>query len=298
MALQFPEPKFIRLFEVTEAPGTVYPTGGPLTVTTLALGSFQGELLSGTLQPGGGRWEEQTDGAVRLDNKYVLKTSDDAIILMNADGWRDAAGERVHVHFQTGSKKYDWLNQTIAVGRLEKSRGWPVLAVYAMLPGCAPQPKQPTPTLETEQLYYVEVTVGEQMKSGKYQGGQLLVIPITGGGFTGPVLNGTVERLGADYNVLNQGMPVRSHITTRYMLKTEDGALISLVTDGRMLMDMKAVQAMMKQEPDYVEKAYFRQHLMFTTGDERYAWLNRAVCFAVIAMGNDGVVRYNAYRVK
>lgn len=298
MALNFPEPKFIRLLEVNEAPGTVYQTGGPLTVTTMALGSFEGELLSGTLQPGGGRWERQADGAVQLDNKYILKTSDDAIILMNADGWRDDRNERARIHFQTGSKKYDWLNQTIAVGRVEMSRGFRVLAVYAMLPPGAPRPRRSAAALDTEQLYYVEVTVSRPLRSGKYQGGELMVIPITGGSFRGERLNGTVEALGADYNVLTQGMPVRSHITTRYMLKTEDGAYISLVTDGRMLMDMKAVKAMMKQEPDYAEKAYFRQHLLFTTGDERYSWLNREICFAVIAMGRDGVVRYNAYRMK
>lgn len=298
MALQFPDPKFYRLFELNEAPGTVYPVGAGLAVTAMAQGSFGGELLSGVLQPGGGRWEQTTPDGTKLDNKYILQTSDGAVIMMNADGWKDEAGDHVHVHFETGSKKYAWLNQTIAVGRTELSRGFRVLAVYAMLPACAPAPKAEPAPLDTELLYYVEVNVGAQLKSGKYQGGQLLVIPITGGSFRGEALNGTVECLGADYNILNQGMPVTSRIATRYMLKTDDGAYISLVTDGRLMMDMKGVQAMMKDAPDYVEKAYFRQHLMFTTGTEKYRSLNKDICFAVIAMGKDNVVRYNAYRLK
>ena len=298
MALNFPTPKFYRLFELNEAAGTVYHAGDALTVTTMAQGSFGGEFLSGTLQPGGGRWEEPTGDAIRVDNKYILKTFDDAVILMNTSGWRHADGEQVRVQFQTGAKKYAWLNQTIAVGRSEISRGFPILAVYAMLPACAPAPKGQPAALECEELYYVEVTVGEQMKSGPFEGGQLMIIPITGGSFKGERMNGIVEAFGADYNVLNQGMPVRSHITTRYMLTTDDGAHISLTTDGRLLMDLKGVKAMMKDEPDYVEKAYFRQHLIFTTGDERYCRLNRSICFAVIAMGKDQTVRYKAYCLK
>lgn len=298
MAMVFPEPKFYRLFEIEEGIDISFATGGPLTVTPVAKGSVRGEFLNGQLQPGGGRWDTQEGDAVKVDSKYIIKTTDGAIIMMNADGWKDNKGERVHLHFQTGSKKYDWLNHTIAVGRMEDGNGKKVLAAYAMLNAAAPKPKQQPADLKVEHLYYVEVNVMEQMESGKYEGGKLLVIPIKDGHFEGKKLNGTVECVGADYNVLNNSMPVRSHITTRYILTTNDGSHISLVTDGRLYINMKGVMAMMKQTPDAVDLGYFRQHLMFTTGDERYSWLNHDICFAVIGMGQDRIVRYQAYAMR
>ena len=298
MALIFPEPKFYRLFELDAAPGTVYDTGGCLKVTAVADGTFTGEYLSGTLQSGGGHWDTADGDDIRLDRKYILKTTDGAVILMNADGWRQGEDEKVHVHFQTGAKKYDWLNHAIAIGRTETAESRPVLAVYAMLPSSAVNVSTLPADLKFEQLYYVEVNVADQMKSGKFQGGNLMVIPITSGTFEGKRLSGTVECLGADYNILRQGMPVKSHIATRYMLKTDDGAHISLVTDGRLYMDKAGVRAMMSGAANSVELAYFRQHLMFTTGDSRYSWLNKDLCFAVIGQSKDRVIRYRAYALR
>jgi len=291
---KFPAPKFHRLFEIEEAEGTNYQVSANYTVKTVAEGKVRGDFLQGTLRHGGGRWERKVPSGLTVDSKYTIETADGAIILMHADGWRDNRGERLHIHFETGAKNYAWLNHTIAVGRVEDSK----LAVYGMLPTDAPAKAAESAALEIEKLYYVEVHVEEQMKSGKFRGGELLVIPIESGAFVGEKLNGKVECLGADYNILKQGMPVESHITTRYMLTTDDGANIALATDGRMYMDMNGVKAMMKQDADAVEKCYFRQHLMFNTGHPRYSWINDEICFAVIAMGKDGVVRYEAYMLK
>jgi hypothetical protein len=51
---------------------------------------------------------------------------------------------------------------------------------------------------------------------------------------------------------------------------------------------------------EYVDPAlyYFRQHLFFETGAEKYQWLNGVVAFAVLACKPTGEICYNAYMVK
>ena len=43
---------------------------------------------------------------------------------------------------------------------------------------------------------------------------------------------------------------------------------------------------------------YYRQHLFFETGAEKYKWLNGITAFAVIGMKPTGEICYNAYMVK
>ena len=54
------------------------------------------------------------------------------------------------------------------------------------------------------------------------------------------------------------------------------------------------------QSNEYVDPAdyYFRQHLLFETGDERYQWLNGACCFGVLGCKDDWTIVYDAYMVK
>lgn len=149
---------------------------------------------------------------------------------------------------------------------------------------------------QLEHLYYVQVDVGEFMKAGKLPQGDYMVIPITGGRFEGEKLNGSVEYVGADWNYLNQGMPVTSHVSTRYLLHTDDDAYISLFTDGKMKMGISGMMAMAKGQPDPL-KTYFKQHLMFETADARYLWLNNELCVATVSNTPDGKVCYDAYRI-
>ena len=104
--------------------------------------------------------------------------------------------------------------------------------------------------------------------------------------------------MGADWNVAKIGARLRSHVSTRYVLQTDDGAIISLFTDGRTYGGVAAMMKMMVTRKADPEKLYFRQHLYFYTGDPRYTWLNHAVAFAVIGMGPQFRVCYDAYMLK
>lgn len=97
-------------------------------------GRFEGERLSGKVLPGGADWQViRPDGVAQLEARYTLETADGALIYVRNDGYRHgpadvigrlAAGEavdpalyymRATPRFETGDRRYDWLNRIVCV---------------------------------------------------------------------------------------------------------------------------------------------------------------------------------------
>ena len=97
-------------------------------------GRFAGARLSGRVLPGGADWQViRADGVADLDARYTLETNDGALIYVRNHGYRHgprdileklAAGESVDPAlyymrttplFETGDKRYTWLNGMICV---------------------------------------------------------------------------------------------------------------------------------------------------------------------------------------
>lgn len=124
--------------------------------------------------------------------------------------------------------------------------------------------------------------------------GKRRIIPITGGHFEGPRLKGTILDNGADWQVVTpDGVAI---IDTRYLLQTDDGALIYLRTEGYRFGPadvMKKVAAGENVDPSLYQ---FRITLRFETSAPRYAWLNRTVGVgSAMRLGN--AVVYDAFEV-
>ncbi|MGY4495396.1 DUF3237 domain-containing protein [Pseudomonas sp. TE3610] len=125
--------------------------------------------------------------------------------------------------------------------------------------------------------------------------GKRRIIPITGGHFEGPRLKGTILDNGADWQVVTpDGVAI---IDTRYLLQTDDGALIYLRTEGYRFGPaevMKKVAAGEDVDPGLYQ---FRITLKFETAAPRYAWLNHTVGVgSAMRLGN--AVVYDAFEVK
>ncbi len=153
------------------------------------------------------------------------------------------------------------------------------------------------PEASLEHLFYIEVSLHEtEYHVGNVGRGDLVICPISGGRFEGEKLSGSVMNFGADWNLMYPDY--LNCVDTRYLLKTDDGALISLSTIGRAT--IKEAQDRAMEEGCFVDPSeyYFRQHLLFETGDERYRWLNAACCFAVIGIKDMQTIVYDAYMVK
>ena len=112
--------------------------GSRVIVNVPAGGTVRGPKINGTLVAPGGDWlTVMPDGSLRLDVRATIKTDDGEIILVtysgvvannkeimdrfnngevltSKDGWYFITAPQ----FTTGSKKYEWLNQIQAVGKM------------------------------------------------------------------------------------------------------------------------------------------------------------------------------------
>ncbi|MEN2284485.1 DUF3237 domain-containing protein [Algoriphagus sp. SE2] len=91
----------------------IYPVNG---------GSFEGPKIKGKVLANGGDWLLRLDSTTsKLDVRAVLETEDGELIYTYYEGFihENSDGSyyfRTNPVFQTSSKKYKWLNHTIAVG--------------------------------------------------------------------------------------------------------------------------------------------------------------------------------------
>ena len=125
--------------------------------------------------------------------------------------------------------------------------------------------------------------------------GKRRIIPITGGHFEGPRFKGKILNNGADWQVVTaDGLAI---IDTRYLLETDDGALVYLRTEGFRYGPpdvMNKVAAGEDVDPGLYQ---FRITLRFETSAPQYAWLNRTLAVGS-AMRLGQAVVYQAYEIK
>ncbi len=134
------KPRLEHLFDIhidLETPQAIGAApAGHRQIYIVTGGTVTGPRLKGTVLPGGGDWAlMRADGAVQLDVRATLETDDGALIYTTYSGLiilspdvlgRIAGGEDVPISeyyfypnpmFQTAAEGYNWLNQTIAIGR-------------------------------------------------------------------------------------------------------------------------------------------------------------------------------------
>lgn len=99
-------------------------------------GTFAGPKLKGKILPTGGDWFLQLDSTTsKLDVRLLLKTEDEELIYSTYTGfiYSNSNGTnywRISLFFETGSKKYSWLNHIIAVGVGRGITGKAIYDVY------------------------------------------------------------------------------------------------------------------------------------------------------------------------
>ena len=144
-----------------------------------------------------------------------------------------------------------------------------------------------------EKLLRAEVLLGDAYSLGEIGAGYQEIVPVTGGRFEG-VINGEIMNFGGDWGLLyNENI---NELNTKYLLKTDDGALISVECSGKLIMSMEEMMAAEENGEDDGDY-YFRQTIRFVTGDERYFWLNELVAVAVSIITPDGNVCLDVYKL-
>jgi hypothetical protein len=128
-----------------------------------------------------------------------------------------------------------------------------------------------TKMLQAEHVFDANVTIGGLLDFGKSKYGERRIIPITGGTFKGPDIEGVVVPGGADWQLTRPDGDVELY--ARYTLKTKDGALIQV--QNRVLMHMSK-----DGTPPYT-----RSVIDFEAPSESpHAWLNHAIFLGTLSM--------------
>lgn len=133
--------------------------------------------------------------------------------------------------------------------------------------------KLPVPTLEHVCDLNIELAAIREMGHGR--GGKRRIIPIIGGTVAGPLLNGKVLNVGADWQtVFSNGV---AELDTRYAMETESGATIEIVNYGFRHGPNNIIEAIARGEHVSPDSYYMRTQARLETGDPEYDWVNRTL---------------------
>ena len=133
------------------------------------------------------------------------------------------------------------------------------------------------PNLEFAFEIKVEVT-GKMQEVGKTAKGMRRIIPIIGGTFEGPAIKGEVVPGGYDWQLVrSDGV---AEIEARYVLKTEDGALITIINTGLRHGAPEVMERLAKGEEVMPSEYYFRSIPYFETSEPKYEWLTKHIFIA------------------
>jgi hypothetical protein len=125
---------------------------GERRVVHLLGGTFEGPQMRGEVLPGGADWQiARRDGVLELDARYALKEERGGLVQVVSQGMRHGPPEvmarlgrgetvapaeyffRTIMRFETGARRLEWLNRTIAVATAERKVRQVRLRAYALL---------------------------------------------------------------------------------------------------------------------------------------------------------------------
>ncbi len=104
------------------------------------------------------------------------------------------------------------------------------------------------------------------------------IIPICGGSFEGPSIKGTILPGGYDWQLIRSDSV--AEIEARYVLKTDDDALITIVNTGLRHAPAAIRERMAKGEAIDRSHYYFRSVPLFETSEPKYDWLTKNIFIA------------------
>lgn len=129
-----------------------------------------------------------------------------------------------------------------------------------------------------EFAFEIKVHVWLPQEVGSTAKGIRRIIPITDGSFAGPKISGVVVPGGYDWQLIRtDGV---AEIDARYVLKTDDGALITIINTGLRHGPKDVMQRLAKGETVDPSLYYFRSIPYFETSETKYDWLTKNIFLA------------------
>jgi hypothetical protein len=151
----------------------------------------------------------------------------------------------------------------------------------------------PDPSLT--RVYRLEAAVGEPLDVGDVAQGRRRIVPLIGGAFTGPDLNGTLlPGSSADWQIVLPDGTALGDI--RYTLQTDDGDLLYVQSRGVRHGSAEVLERLARGEDVDASEYTFRTSTRIETAARELDWLNKGVFISVGARRPGGVI-YETYLV-
>jgi hypothetical protein len=144
-------------------------------------------------------------------------------------------------------------------------------------------------------VYRLEATLGEPLDLGDLAQGRRRIVPLTGGTFAGPELNGKLlPGSSADGQlVLPDGTTLGD---VRYTLQTDGGDLLYVQSRGVRHGSAEVLERLARGEDVDASEYTFRTSTQIETAAPELDWLNKGVFISVGARRPGGVI-YETYLV-
>lgn len=144
-------------------------------------------------------------------------------------------------------------------------------------------------------VYRLEAALGEPLDLGEVSQGHRRIVPLTGGRFSGPELNGKLlPGVSADWQIVLRDGTTLGDI--RYALQTDDGDLLYVRARGVRHGSAEVLSRLGRGEDVDASEYTFRTSTQIETGSSQLDWLNKGVFVSVGGRGPEGVV-YETYLV-
>jgi Protein of unknown function (DUF3237) len=153
----------------------------------------------------------------------------------------------------------------------------------------------PLPDPSLRRVYRLEATLGEPLDLGDVAQGRRRIVPLTGGTFSGPELNGTLlPGVSADWQVVLPDGTALADL--RYTLQTDDGALLYVQARGVRHGSADVLVRLARGEDVDATEYTFRTSTQIETAAPELDWLNKGV-FISVGARQPGAVVYETYLV-
>jgi hypothetical protein len=144
-------------------------------------------------------------------------------------------------------------------------------------------------------IYRLEAALGDPLDVGEVSQGHRRIVPLTGGAFTGPELNGQLlPRASADWQIVLPDGTALGDI--RYTLQTDSGALLYVQSRGVRHGSAEVLGRLASGEEVDARDYVFRTSTQIETASLDLDWLNTGVFISVAGRRQAGVT-YATYLV-
>jgi hypothetical protein len=155
--------------------------------------------------------------------------------------------------------------------------------------------RNPLPEPLLTKIFRLEASLGEALDVGTVTEGQRRIVPLTGGIFNGPELNGTLlPGASADWQiVLPDGTSLGD---IRYTLQTDHSDLLYVRSQGVRHGSAEVLARLSRGEEVDASEYVFRTSTQIETAAPDLDWLNKGVFISVAGRQPEGVI-YEVYLV-